>query len=55
MQRGASSVSLHVAVDNVAALSLYTRVGFVGVRTLAAYYKEAGGSVDALEMECKLT
>jgi ribosomal-protein-alanine N-acetyltransferase len=36
---GASSVQLHVAVDNVAALGLYKRLGFAAVRKLVAYYR----------------
>ncbi len=53
-QHGAISVSLHVAVDNVAAMSLYKRLGFAEVRKLAAYYRENCGDVDAWEMECSL-
>ena len=52
---GASSVTLHVAVDNVAAIGLYKRLGFVAVRKLAAYYREVSGNVDAWEMECSLS
>jgi ribosomal protein S18 acetylase RimI-like enzyme len=53
-QRSAASVSLHVAVDNAAAISLYKRLGFAAVRKLVAYYREAGGYVDAWEMKCSL-
>ncbi len=52
---GASSVSLHVAVDNAAAIGLYTRMGFTALRKKAAYYREVGGDVDAWEMECALS
>jgi len=52
---GASSVTLHVAVDNVAAIGLYKRLGFVAVRKLVAYYREVSGDVDAWEMECSLS
>ena len=36
-QRSAASVPLHVAVDNIATISLYKRLGFAAVRKLAAY------------------
>ena len=52
---GASSMTLHVAVDNVAAIGLYKRLGFATMRKLAAYYREVGGDVDAWEMECSLS
>ena len=50
-QRGASIVGLQVAVDNVAALALYRRMGFVAVGRHTAYYKEPSGDVDAWEMQ----
>ncbi len=52
---GASSVSLHVAVDNAAAIGLYKRMGFTALRKLTAYYREVGGDIDAWEMECALS
>jgi ribosomal protein S18 acetylase RimI-like enzyme len=51
----ASSLTLHVAIDNVAAMALYTRLGFVAVHKLAAYYREVSGDVDAWEMEFRLS
>jgi ribosomal protein S18 acetylase RimI-like enzyme len=46
----ARRVSLHVAVGNVAAVSLYKRLGFAAVRKLVAYFREVGGETDAWEM-----
>lgn len=53
-ERRAVSVSLHVAVDNAAAIALYTRLGFVAVRRETAYYVEDSDDVDAWEMERRL-
>lgn len=47
-EAGCVLVRLEVAVDNVAALSLYRRAGYRTLRTLAAYYEDGR---DALRME----
>ena len=45
---GAASVTLEVAVDNVAALALYECLGFVEAGRRRDYYRRPGGRVDAL-------
>ena len=45
---GARSLFLEVARDNAAALALYGAVGFGQVGQRPAYYRRAGGAVDAL-------
>lgn len=46
-RRGADTVVLEVADDNVAAIALYRALGFVVVGQRLAYYRRADGSVDA--------
>ena len=46
---------LEVAADNLAALALYTRFGFMVQGTRVAYYsRTSGGAVDAFLMSCPL-
>jgi [ribosomal protein S18]-alanine N-acetyltransferase len=52
--RGAGAVLLEVAVNNDAALALYTSHGFTAVGHRRHYYRQAGGSVDALLLRCPL-
>jgi [ribosomal protein S18]-alanine N-acetyltransferase len=47
-QRGSVFIALEVAVDNVAALALYTRDGFTEVGRRTNYYSQGGRRVDAL-------
>jgi len=51
-RRGVRVVRLQVAVDNQAAVTLYTAAGFRPLRMLAGYY---GRGEDALEMEKTLS
>jgi ribosomal-protein-alanine N-acetyltransferase len=47
-RRGAESIVLEVAVDNVAALALYAVRGFIPVGRRGNYYRRMGHSADAL-------
>ncbi|MCE9648167.1 MAG: GNAT family N-acetyltransferase [Parvibaculum sp.] len=51
---GAAALFLEVADDNVAALALYERLGFVTMGLRPAYYARAGGSVAARNMRLSL-
>jgi len=51
---GARKVFLEVGADNVAAISLYNRFGFVKVGERAGYYRRAGGLATALIMRKSL-
>jgi ribosomal-protein-alanine N-acetyltransferase len=53
--RGAESAVLEVAVDNNAALSLYTGRGFMPVGHRRNYYRQASGRRDALVLQRALT
>lgn len=53
--RGARSVVLEVAVDNIAARSLYAARGFTSVGRRPSYYRHAGRVVDALVLRLALT
>ncbi len=46
-RRGATSVTLEVADDNMAAIALYHRVGFSVVGRRPGYYRREKGRVDA--------
>ena len=48
---GVVSLSLEVACDNVAALALYQKTGFQPAGRRKAYYRRAGGAVDAVVMQ----
>jgi len=50
-EEGAKKLSLEVRASNVAALSLYMRLGFFKVGTRMAYYRDGE---DALLMDCLL-
>ena len=52
--RGAESVVLEVAVDNEAARALYAKRGFTMVGRRRNYYRQTGGSVDALILRVPL-
>jgi ribosomal-protein-alanine N-acetyltransferase len=47
---GTRTVFLEVAVDNMAAISLYRNFGFVEISRRRGYYRRPGGRVDALLM-----
>ena len=49
-ERGAETLMLEVAFDNMAAQSLYARVGFSKVAVRPRYYRRAHGTVDAVVM-----
>lgn len=53
-RRGAESVVLEVAVDNIAALGLYAKRGFKQVGQRTNYYRVAGQPVDALVLRLPL-
>jgi ribosomal-protein-alanine N-acetyltransferase len=46
--RGATSLFLEVAADNIAAGAHYEKAGFVPVGARRGYYARAGGAVDAV-------
>ena len=48
--RGADTLMLEVAVDNMAAQSLYLKAGFSEVAIRPRYYRRAHGAVDAVVM-----
>lgn len=50
---GVTEVTLEVAVDNLAALALYTGLGFCEVGRRDGYYQRPDGRVDALVMRCR--
>jgi len=52
--RGAKSIVLEVAVDNVAALGLYAARGFVHVGRRSGYYLKENHKVDALVSRLEL-
>ena len=52
--RGAECVILEVAVDNSAALALYTGLGFMPVGHRRNYYRQASRRVDALVLQLAL-
>ena len=49
-ERGAETLMLEVAVDNMAAQSLYALAGFSEVAIRPRYYRRAQGAVDAVVM-----
>lgn len=54
--RGAKALFLEVAVDNLSAVALYERTGFVRAGFRPAYYRREGGPpVDALVLKRDLT
>jgi ribosomal-protein-alanine N-acetyltransferase len=52
--RGAESIVLEVAVDNVAALALYAGQGFIGVGRRRNYYRRTRNPLDALVLRLAL-
>ena len=52
--RGVEEVILEVAVDNDAALALYSAAGFAEVARRRGYYQRAGDAVDAVVMRRNL-
>ena len=50
-ERGAECIVLEVAVDNSAALSLYTGRGFVPIGHRRKYYRQTGSRGDGLVMQ----
>ena len=52
--RGAKSIVLEVAVDNVAALALYAGQGFIPVGRRRSYYRQSRYSLDALVLRLTL-
>ena len=52
--RGAECIMLEVAVDNSAALALYTGRGFMPVGHRRNYYRQASRRVDALVLQLAL-
>lgn len=48
--RGAKTAFLEVAVDNIAAISLYSAAGFIEIGRRHGYYRRPDGTVDALRM-----
>lgn len=53
-QEGCEDICLEVAIDNVAALALYQRLGFVEVGRRTGYYRRGGALVDAIVMRRQL-
>ena len=49
-ERGAETLMLEVAVDNMVAQSLYSRAGFSEVAIRPRYYRRPHGAVDAVVM-----
>ena len=45
---------LEVAVDNIAALALYKRSGFIEAARRAGYYRRSNGTADAIVMRRNL-
>ena len=57
-QREAQNIStiwLDVAADNVTAIRLYEKAGFIVSGHRPHYYRRAGGAVDAVMMKCLMT
>ncbi len=54
LARGAASMFLEVAVDNLAALALYRSRGFEAVGRRPGYYSRPGGPIDAMIMRVDL-
>lgn len=53
--RGVETVFLEVAQDNVAALALYTALGYIQVGCRKDYYRKQNGAlVDGLVMRCTI-
>lgn len=52
---GVEIVFLDVAQDNPAAIHMYERAGYVRCGTRAGYYRRAGGRVDALLFQKRLS
>jgi ribosomal-protein-alanine acetyltransferase len=52
--RGVSRVLLEVRASNRAAIALYRRAGFIDVSVRRGYYRNAGGSEDAVVMACDI-
>ncbi len=52
--RGAHTLTLEVAQDNVAALALYAATGFEEVGRRRGYYTRPNGAVDALTLQRRL-
>lgn len=52
--QGCEDICLEVAIDNVAALALYHRLGFLEVGRRRGYYRRAGVLVDAIVMRREL-
>lgn len=52
--RGLSRVLLEVRASNRAAIALYRRAGFIDVSVRRGYYRNAGGSEDAVVMACDI-
>ena len=53
-QDGCEDICLEVAIDNVAALALYHRLGFTEVGRRTGYYRRGGALVDAIVMRRQL-
>ena len=51
---GCEDICLEVAIDNVAALALYQRLGFVEIGRRAGYYRRGGALIDAFVMRRQL-
>lgn len=55
-QVGATAIFLDVAADNLAAIHLYSQLGFLETGRRVGYYKRKGGArIDAMLMQCALT
>jgi ribosomal-protein-alanine N-acetyltransferase len=54
-QKKMQRVFLEVRVSNVAAIALYRSAGFSEIGLRRSYYRNAGGSEDAVTMVCDLT
>jgi [ribosomal protein S18]-alanine N-acetyltransferase len=53
-QRAAAEIFLEVAADNIAAIALYSALGFVPVGRRAGYYVRGPGAADALTLRAAL-
>jgi [ribosomal protein S18]-alanine N-acetyltransferase len=54
-ERNLLRVFLEVRASNAAALALYRSAGFMEIGVRREYYRNPGGSEDAITMACKLT